>query len=63
MIDADYVNKIQETYSRARAFYSDLEDKRLLWEMLKMEIRATTISFGKTKANYQMQRNRKSKRD
>ena len=31
--NADYVTKIHETYSRARAFYSDLEDKRLLWEM------------------------------
>ena len=48
--DADYVTKIYETYSRARAFYSDLEDKRLLWKMLKMEMRATTISFSKNKA-------------
>ena len=48
--DTDYVTKIHETYSRARAFYSDLEDKRLLWEMLKMEMRATTISFSKNKA-------------
>ena len=30
--DADHVTKIYETYSRARAFYSDLEDKHLLWE-------------------------------
>ena len=48
--DADYVTKIHETYLRARAFYSDLEDKCLLWEMLKMEMRATTISFSKNKA-------------
>ena len=48
--DADYVTKIHETYSCARAFYSDLEDKRLLWEILKMEMRATTISFCKNKA-------------
>ena len=47
--DADYVTKIHETYSHARVFYSDLEDKRLLWEMLKMEIRVTTISFSKGK--------------
>ena len=50
LADADYVTKIHETYSRARAFYSDLEDKRLLWEMLKMEMRANTISFSKNKA-------------
>ena len=48
--DPDYVIKIRETYSRTRAFYSDLEDKRLLWEMLKMEMRAATISFSKSKA-------------
>ena len=44
------MTKIRETYSRTRAFYSDLEDARLLWEMLKMEIRAATIAYGKKKA-------------
>ena len=41
--DEHYVTKIRETYSRTRAFYSDLEDPCLLWEMLKMEIRAATV--------------------
>ena len=44
------MTKIHETYSRTRAFYSDLEDARLLWEMLKMEIRAATIAYSKKKA-------------
>ena len=30
-------------------FYSDLEDARLLWEMLKVEIRAATIAYSKNK--------------
>ena len=62
--DADYVTKIHETYSRARAFHSDLEDKRLLWEMVKMEMRATTITFSKNKATLTNTiKNHKSKRD
>ena len=44
MKDEHYLSKIRETYSRTRAVYSDLEDARLLWEMLKMEIRAATIA-------------------
>ena len=48
--DEHYVTKIRETYSRTRAFYCDLEDARLLWEMLKMEIRAATIAYSKKKA-------------
>ena len=44
------VTKIRETYSRTRAFYSDLEDARLLWEMLKIEVRAATIAYSKKKA-------------
>ena len=50
MHDSDYVIKIRETYWRTRAFYSDLERKRLLWAMLKMEMRAATISFSKSTA-------------
>ena len=48
--DEHYVTKIHETYSRTRAFYSDLEGARLLWEVLKMEIRAATIAYSKKKA-------------
>lgn len=48
--DEHYVSKIRETYSRTRAFYSNLTDARLLWEMLKMETRAATIAYSKKKA-------------
>ena len=30
--------------------YSNLHDKGLFWEMIKMEIRASTITFAKDKA-------------
>ena len=42
-----YVNKIREIYFQTCSYYSKLTDKRLFWEMLKMEIRAATISFSK----------------
>ena len=45
-----YVNKISEIYFQTCSNYSKLTDKRLFWEMLKMEIRAATISFSKTLA-------------
>jgi len=40
-------NKICETYAQTCIYYPDLVNKRLLWEMLKMEIWAATISFSK----------------
>ena len=43
--DEEYVNKIRETYAHTCVYYSDSVNKRLFWEMLKMEIRAATISF------------------
>ena len=45
--DEEYVNKIRETYAQTCIYYSDSVNKRLFWEMLKMEIRAATISFSK----------------
>ena len=45
--DEEYVNKICETYTQTCIHYSDSVNKRLFWEMLKMEIRAATISFSK----------------
>ena len=45
--DKEYVNKIRETYAQTCIYYSDSVNKRLFWEMLKMEIRAATISFSK----------------
>ena len=41
------VNKIHEVYFQTCSYYSKLTGKRLFWEMLKMEIRAATISFSK----------------
>ena len=45
-----YVNKIREIYFQTCSYYSKLTDKRLFWEMLKMEIRTATISFSKNLA-------------
>ena len=45
---------IRSTYAETRSYYSNLEDKRLFWEMIKMEIRSATISYAKykVKASY-----------
>ena len=45
-----YVNKIREIYFQTCSYYSELTDKRLFWEILKMEIRAATVSFSKNLA-------------
>ena len=50
LLNEEYVNKIRETYAHTCVYYSDSVSKRLFWEMLKMEIRAATISFSKSKA-------------
>jgi len=42
--DEQYIAKVRDTYSQARNYYSYLTDKRLFWEMMKMEIRSATIS-------------------
>ena len=43
-------NEIRELAPRIREKYESLEDKRLLWELIKMEIRDNTISFAKRKS-------------
>ena len=52
--DEQYIALIRSTYAEARTYYSKLEDKRLVWEMIKMEIRSATISYAKhkVKASY-----------
>ena len=48
--DAEYVNLISDKYPIIREKYADIADKRLKWEMIKMELRGVTISFAKHKA-------------
>ena len=48
--DAQYVNMVRNTYVQTRSSYSYLGDKRLFWEMMKMEIRSMTIFYCKGKA-------------
>ena len=45
--DESYVQLINESYPAILDKYKDLESKQLLWEMIKMEVRAKTISFSK----------------
>ena len=49
MEDKEYIKLIKENYPIITNKYSDLEDKRLKWERIKMEIRALTIPYSKNK--------------
>jgi len=47
--DPQYIDKIHNTYTQARKYYGQLTDKRLFWEMIKIEIRSATIAYSKNK--------------
>ena len=48
--DEGYVNLIRESYSSISEKYARQEDKRLKWELVKMELRGLTIPYAKNKA-------------
>ena len=48
--DEGYVTLIRENYSSISEKYSGQEDKRLKWELVKMELRGLTIPYAKNKA-------------
>lgn len=50
LIDKDYVEMICKKIPEYAFKYKKVTDKGLLWEMIKMEIRASTILFSKRKA-------------
>ena len=37
--DTQYVSTVRDTYAHACSYYSNVTDKRLFWELMKMEIR------------------------
>jgi len=51
LVDEGYVALIRENYSSISEKYSRQEDKRLKWELVKMELRGLTIRYAKNKAN------------
>ena len=51
--DEEYVKLIKENYPIIGERYRELEDKRLRWELIKMEIRGLTIAYSKNKAKKQ----------
>ena len=54
--DEEYVNRIKANYPIIGEKYRDLDDHRLKWELIKMEIRALTIAYSKSKAKRQRKR-------
>ena len=60
--DENCVIMVRDTYIRTWELNSQVEDKRLFWELLKMEIRAATIAFTKRKAKTNHNREKEIKR-
>ena len=56
--DNEYVNGIRECVQLAKVKYKDVEDHRLSWDLIKMELRGYTmiIAFAKNKASKQRSR-------
>ena len=48
--DLEYIKQIKKTYNESMEKYKELEDKGIKWDLIKMEIRSTTICYSKTKA-------------
>jgi exonuclease III len=48
--DKVYVQQIKSGYQKAVEKYSDIEDKGLKWDLVKMELRSSTVCFSKNKA-------------
>ena len=48
--DGKYVDLIRENYTVISERYASLEDKKLKWELIKMELRGLTIPYAKNKA-------------
>lgn len=55
--DEDYLNQIKRLIRQCKDKYKDLNDKRLVWDVTKCEIRAETISYAcyKSKSRKQME--------
>ena len=47
--DQDYINLINTSYNKILDKYKDVRSEKLLWEMIKMEIRSKTIQYSKNK--------------
>lgn len=48
--DVDYINIINMKYTQWLQDYKEVEDKRVLWDLIKYKIRQETIKYGKEKA-------------
>ena len=59
LTDKDYTELISKKIPEFASKYHEVTDKGLLWEMIKMEIRAATILFSKRKAKENRDEERK----
>ena len=59
LMDEEYVDLITVKIPEFVLKYHDVTDKGLLWQLIKMEIRAATIAFSKRKASQQRDEEKK----
>jgi hypothetical protein len=48
--DTNYVTQINNCFTKSMDKYKEVKDKGLLWDLIKMEIRSSTICYSKNKA-------------
>ena len=56
--DMQYASTVRDTYAHACSYYSNVTDKRLIREFMKMESRSATIAFPEVKENVSATENR-----
>ena len=59
LADKEYIKLISEKIPEFASKYHDVTDKGFVWELIKMEIRATSIAFSKRKAQQQRDEEKK----
>ena len=47
--DENYLQSVKNSFPLIENKYQDVENKQFLWELTKMEIRAKTLRYSKTK--------------
>jgi len=56
--DMQYVSKVRDTYAHACSYYNYVMDKRLFWELMKMETDLQLFPLPKVKQNVSATENR-----
>ena len=56
MKEKEYVELVPKVYEDCLSEFEEVQDKRLLWDLVKYKLRQASIDFGKTKAQSRRQK-------